>query len=200
MNPFSSRRGMRAAAFVIALGTTASVGSGIVAISANALTDTTPPVLTSITTLPSSVDVTGGSAAIGVALHVTDDLSGFASGTVSASCTSGCGAVTVLTGSNQTFSAGPPTDEQVDISLTVPQDIPDGSSWTVDNVLLSDGTGNSVTYAAAPTGTDVAFPGAAPTFNVTQIADTAAPTVSTVAVIGATPLDVTKADKTVGFR
>src|SRR5205807_10054482 len=142
----------------------------------------------------------GGSGAVAVALHVTDDLSGFAGGTVSASCTSGCGAVTVLTGSNPTFTAGPPTDEQVDFALTVPQSVPDGSSWTVDSVLLNDGVGNAVTYAAAPTGTEVAFPGGAPTFNVTQIADTVAPTVSAVGVIGVTPVDVTTVNKTVGFR
>src|SRR3954454_6246366 len=201
MNPFlSRRRGLRATAFVIATVTGASVASGVAAISASAVADTTPPVLTSVTTLPSSVDVTAGSGAIGVALHVTDDLSGLASGTVRDSCTSGCGAVTVLTGSNQTFSAGPPTDEQVDISLTVPQGTPDGSSWTVDSVVLNDGIGNSVTYAAAPTGAEVAFPGAAPTFDVTQISDAVAPTVSSVAVLGVTPVDVTTVNKTVGFR
>jgi len=200
MNSLSNRRARRALAFIAATATAASVGGSFAAISANAVTDTTPPVLTSLATLPSTVDVTGGAGAIGVALHVTDDLSGFASGTVTASCTSGCGAVTVLTGSNPTFSAGAPTDEQVDFALTVPQSVPDGSSWTVDTVLLSDAAGNSVSYAAAPTGADVAFPGAAPTFTVTQIADTVAPTVSTVAVIGATPVDVTTADKSVGFR
>src|SRR3954447_131906 len=130
------RRGPRVLAFTVAMATAASVGGGIAAISANAVADTTPPVLTSLTTLPSSVDVTNGAGAIGVVLHVTDDLAGFSSATVSASCVSGCGSLTILSGSSQTFTSGPTTDEQVDIALTVPQSVPDGSGWAVDSVVL----------------------------------------------------------------
>src|SRR5437588_6266287 len=200
MSPLSNSRAGRALGFIVAMATAASVGGGLAAISANAVTDTTPPVLTSVTTLPASVDVTDGPGAIGVVLHVTDDLAGFASATVTASCASGCGAVTSLSGSSQTFTSGPPTDEQVDIALTVPQTVPDGSAWTVDSVLLNDDAGNSVTYAATPTGAEVAFPAPAATFTVSQLTDVVAPTVSGVTVLGVTPVDTTKVDKTVGFR
>src|SRR5438309_7318950 len=98
------RRVPRVLAFIAAMATAASVGGGIAAISANAVVDTTPPVLTSLSTLPSNVDVTNGPGAIGVLLNVTDDLSGFSSASVSASCTSGCGSVTTLSGSSQTFT------------------------------------------------------------------------------------------------
>src|SRR3954451_8746235 len=200
MNSFRNARATRAAAFIAIAVTAASVGTGIAAIPAGAVTDTTPPVLTALTTLPSSVDVTSGPGVIGVALHVTDDLSGFSSATVSASCTTGCGSVTTLSGSTQTFTSGPPTDEQVDVAITVADAVSDGSGWTVDSVTLNDDAGNSATYAASPTGAELAYPAPAPTFTVAKVADVVAPTVSKVTVLGVTPVDVTKVDKTVGFR
>src|SRR5437660_4887751 len=132
------RRALRGVAFLAAMTTVATVGSGIAATAASAAAETTPPVLTALATLPASVDVTTDPGAIAVVMHVTDDLSGFASATVSATCTTACGSATTLSGSTQTFAAGPATDQQVDIALTVPQSVPNGSHWTVDSVVLND--------------------------------------------------------------
>src|SRR6266849_2527571 len=45
---------------------------------AQAVQDTTPPVLASLTILPTSVDTSGGPAMVTSTAHITDDVSGFA--------------------------------------------------------------------------------------------------------------------------
>ena len=194
-----NRRMPRAAAFVVATATAATVASGLTAFSANATGDTTPPNLVAYALVNNTIDVTNAPGGIGVTLHTTDDASGFSGATVVAHCTTNCGPQTSLQSSDVSFTAGPATARQANVVIHVPITAPDQSVWSVDQVTVSDGNDNSQTYSSSAT----PLPNPAPTFTVTKTPDTSKPSATSLTYQGApfvdsTPtVNVTTSDKTV---
>lgn len=103
-----------------------------------ALTDTTPPVLTSFDFTPKSVDVTNGAGTVTVNLHVTDDLSGFSYAYVYFTSPSHGQTQSVYI---YNLTSGTPLDGDAQGILTIPQ-FSEAGNWVVSYVSLGDRAGN----------------------------------------------------------
>ena len=202
-----SRRIPRAFSIVVAAATAATVGSGLTATAANATpTDANAPSLSALSVLPGTVDVSNAAGAIGVILHVGDDVTGVQSVTVTATCTDNVKctpADTPLHGSQITFRSGPVSAQQLDVPVTVPQSVDDGTTWTITQVDLTDGADHTQSYTTAST---PAIP-SSPTFTVSNTKDDTAPAVVSVNPQGTDgvdgsghpKIDVTTTDKQPSF-
>src|SRR5436305_908929 len=159
--------------------------------SANAATDTAPPVLQALTVDPATVDVTNDSGTVTVTATISDDLSGVAAqGT-------GAGFLSSLfydsTSGNQhaygtLVHAG---GDQYLAEVTIPQNAESGT-WHLNSLSLYDNAGNS-SYLTADL---LSALGLNADFQVTGPSDTTPPVLQALTVVPAT-VDVTNASGTV---
>jgi serine protease len=148
-------------------------------------TDTSPPVLQGLSVSPSSVDVTGGSSAVTVTATITDDLSGVVEGVTQ---------LGIESPSRNQISGGPLSRVSADTykaTLTIPQNA-EGGAWHLRYVTLRDNAGNSRSMFEAELGAA----GFAVSVQVTSVADTAPPSLSTLTLSPAA-VDVTAGPATV---
>ena len=135
-------------------------------ISVTAISDTTPPVLESLSFTSTSVDTTSGPQNVTVTVRLTDDLSGTGNSLFVRFFTP--------SGSNEAFAffndatriSGNALDGIYESTATFPQ-FTESGVWTIGDIFLVDVAGNSATFDPADFGPD--------TINVTAISDTTPP-------------------------
>jgi hypothetical protein len=102
--------------------------------------DNEPPVLAGLSIAPASVDTSSGNQTVTITAHITDNLSGFASGWVAFRSPNGKQSTGKFT---FTKVSGSETDGMYEAKVTFDQYIAPGT-WKINNILLVDNVGNEV--------------------------------------------------------
>ncbi len=142
------------------------LGVAAAALPAFAVQDKNPPVLTSFTYSPQSVDVTNGPATFSMTAQATDDLSGVEGIGVSWVSPDGTEGV----GNGMTLSSGTNLNGTWTATVTVPQFVEAGT-WNLSRVIVIDNAGNSKTYSQS----DIQALGYPTTLQVTSTQDKTPP-------------------------
>jgi hypothetical protein len=117
-----------------------SLLSGIQVISV--MPDTTPPSLTGFDVVPDHINVFSGAQTVTCTLHIIDDMSGFNSGSLTLTSTSGDQSMSATIGANL-LKSGSANDGIYELVLTFPQTSETGL-WHVSSLQLMDKANNTV--------------------------------------------------------
>ena len=137
----------------------------------SAQSDTTPPQLVSFSFTPTSVDVSGGAQDVTITVQVTDDLSGFGSGSLEFLSPTGQHALSVGFGSYNTFVSGNALNGIYQAVMTVPQ-FSEAGTWNLVQFYLQDVVNN---YSQASLPSDFTARGLPTQLQVASVPDTTPP-------------------------